>query len=497
MLLDSPTLSLNLSPQDAAQELLQRRRARRGLVDFACYVDPNADGEYQRRVGANPYRAQHLQKIAAIFEQLERRELRRAIIVVPRRHWKSSLLEKFAAWYLGKHPEHALILGSYAEGLAQSFSHNIRDLIGTNSQYRAVFPGVALKEDTREVTRWALTGAYRYSLRAAGRGSGIVGGGCDGLLLDDLLKDWEEAQSQTVKDGAWDWLTKTAFSGLEPNAFAVMVTTRWAEDDMVGRIEQAEKEQGGEHWEIINLPMEAPDGTPLWEERYSRDEIVRIKSRSGMTDRVYRLIYQGEAVQREGNEIKQAWFEYYRSLPDGAKWSVHAYDLALTEKEVDKSDPDYTADVLACGWKDELWLGLPRLRRQTFADIQRELEADIRAERGNGIRHGTGKSLHEKAMVSTLAAKGLYLEQYDESGDKGARARSTWIPMAETRRVKLVGTKADWEPFVAQWLAFPSGAHDDALDVVSGAAQMLGFRFNPTPQKLPQRKRVDYRKMYG
>jgi len=447
-------------------------------------------------VGSNPYRAAHLQKIAEIFERLERRELRRAIIVIPRRCWKSSLLEKFAAWYLGKHPQHALILCSYAEGLAQSFSHNIRDLIGTNSHYRAVFPDVMLKEDSREVTRWALTGAYRYSLRAAGRGSGIVGGGCDGLLLDDLLKDWEEAQSQTVKDSAWDWLTKTAFSGLEPNAFGVMVTTRWAEDDMVGRIERAERDEGGEHWEIINLPMEASDGTPLWEARFSRDEIARIKARAGMTDRAYRLMYQGEAVQREGNEIKQAWFEYYPALPDGAKWKVHAYDLALTEKEVDKSDPDFTADVLACGWKDELWLGLPRLRRESFADIQRELEADIRAERAAGIRHGTGKSLHEKAMVSALAAKGLYLEQYDESGDKAARARSTWIPMAETRHVKLVGTKPEWEKFMAQWLVFPTGAHDDAIDVVSGAAQMLGFRFDPKPVAPPVRRNI-HRAAYG
>ena len=107
------------------------------------------------------------------------------------------------------------------------------------------------------------------------------------------------------------------------------------------------------------------------------------------------------------------------------------------------------------------------------------------------------ESLHEKAMVSALQAQGLYLEQYDETGDKAARARSTWIPMAESRRVKLVGTPAEWEPFMAQWLAFPSGAHDDALDVVSGVAQMLWFRFNPQAARRPPIvHRINYRAMY-
>src|SRR5574341_2188194 len=106
MLADLATASLRISRADAASELLARRKARERLIEFACYVDPKAAGWY---------RAKHLQKAAEYFEAVERGEIRRLIINWPPRHWKTSLIEKFCAWYLGRHPEKSIILASYAE----------------------------------------------------------------------------------------------------------------------------------------------------------------------------------------------------------------------------------------------------------------------------------------------------------------------------------------------------------------------------------------------
>lgn len=486
MLQTYPTTSLNVSPAEAAQELLARRLARRDLIEFSCYVDPAAE---------RWYRAAHLKKIADFATHVSETPHGRGIVVCPPRFWKSSVCsEKFPAKYLGSKPTHSLIEVTNSDNLALSFSRNVRAIIESD-RFRNLYDA-RIKYGSNEVQQWSLEQAYRYSFRAAGVGTNIMGGGANGLIVDDLFKDWAEAQSQTIKDSRWDWLTKTAFNRLEPDAWILIVCTRFAVDDHVGRILDEMQNKGAEEWEILNLPLTDEKGAPLWEDRFGYDEIANIKSRPGATEQYIQMVYYGKATLTEGNLIKRDWFEYVPQLPDGVAWQVCAIDVAFTEKQTERHDPDYTAKSFAARANNCLYLGKPQLTRVSVENVP---EFIVNIKQANpSIRVGIGKVAIKASIVKAMKAAGFSIEEYDETTDKIARA-SAWLWWARQGRVKLVGTEAEWEPFLSQFVAFPNSTHDDAIDSISGDAQMLGVTIEvyvPHAKSRSQRDEIA-RRLYG
>ncbi len=468
----------------AAQQIAE---ARRRLIEFCCYVDPDQ---------AHNYRARHLVGAAEYLEAIERGELRRLIVNWPPRHWKTSLLEKFCAWYLGRHPERSIILASYAVDLPLRSSRYVRELIEHNPRYRALFD-TDTRRDSRDVSDWATTAAHRSSFRAVGVGGGITGMGGDVIIVDDPIKDWKEAQSEVIRQSTWDWLTKTLYQRKEPGAAILQSMTRWHEDDPTGRLIKAQAEQGIERFEQVRFPARAEkqdalgrsEGQYLWPERFSPKEYAEIETFVGPV--AWALTYQQQDAQDEGFEIKRAWFDFFAQLPSDARWDVRWWDFAISAKETLKSDPDFHASVKACVLRGDLWLGKPLLLRCDWTEAVVQVMAHKLDE--PDVRLGTGKAHADTQAVKAIVAKGFAIAKYAEESDKVARSKA-WVNLARLRRVKLVGTPAEWEPFMAQWCKFPLGAHDDGVDCVSGVGQMLGLVFDPTPPPKPPED--PYRKMY-
>ncbi len=447
-------------------------RARAGLIRFSQEIDPTAKDWYN---------ATHLKQIAGLLEQVERGELKRLIISVPPRHWKSSLAsEKFPAWYLGRNPKNAIILASYALDLSVRFSRSIRDTIVSNPRFGSLFP-IRLRKDSSRADDWALDTATRSSLRAVGVGGGITGHGANLVIVDDPIADYEAAQSETQRNNLWEWYRQVLRTRLEPNGAIVLIQTRWHEDDLAGRLIQAEKDEGGERWHVVNIPAQDEQGNYLWLARYSAEEYQNIRASVG--DYAWRSLYQGEPAQPAGNLIKRDWFEYVQQLPIGAKWRVRAWDVAFTEKQTQKHDPDYTASVKAVVANDVLYLGEPRLFRKSIEDTATEIVTAKMSELD--VRYGVGSVAIRATLIASMTAAGFGFEEFSEKGTKLQRATG-WINRASTGAVKLVGDRKEWAEFVAQWWAFPSGTHDDAVDAVSGVACMLNFVFVTSPKPVKQ-----------
>lgn len=446
---------------------MEKIRARAGLTKFAEYIDPAAK---------QWYRAKHLRLIASVLERVERGELKRVIISVPPRHWKSSLVStKFPMWYLARHPKHSVIAGSYKAELAETFSENIRNNIVSNPRLTSLFPDLRIKRGSNKVSDWLLETGYNSSYRAVGVSSGVTGHGADLLLFDDPISGYEEAQSESQRDKIWERYKSDFRTRLEPGGAIVLITTRWHEDDPAGRLIQAENEAGGERWTVINIPAQDANGRYLWTDRYPVAEYEAIKATVG--EYVWNALYQGNPTQQAGNLIKRAWFEYVPKFPDSVDWFVRPLDVAFTEKQTQKHDPDYTATCKACLHNDWLYLGEPRMWRKGIEDTISEIMG-LKWNEPN-VRFGMGRIAIKASIVGALENVGLSIEEYEENTDKIARA-TAWINLASQGRVKLVGTEKEWEPFMAQWTAFPNGAHDDAVDMVSGASQMLGLYFDLT-----------------
>lgn len=409
------------------------------------------------------------------------------IVSVPPRHWKSSLAsEKFPAWYLGRNNRNAVILCSYALSLAEKFSRSVRETITTNTRYAALFDA-KVKRDSNRGDDWSLSTGVRSSVRAVGVGGGITGHGAQLILIDDPIADYEAAQSETQRNNLWEWYRQVLRTRLEPGGAIVLIQTRWHEDDLAGRLIRAEQEEGGERWHVVNLPAQASDGAYLWTDRYSEEEYAAIRASVG--DYAWRALYQGQPAQAAGNLIKREWFEYVSALPEGAEWQARAYDIAFTEKQTQKHDPDYTWTAKGCRWNNWLYVSPPRLFRKNVEEVATDI---ITTKYGEPkVALWMGRVAVKSAIVGALAKAGIVIREYEEHKDKIARA-SAWINWASTGRVKLVGSEEQWAESMAQFVAFPNGAHDDAVDGMSGLSQALGLSIAVEPPRVKVRAAYEF-----
>ena len=168
--------------------------------------------------------AAHHRLIARHLEAVERGEITRLMITMPPRHGKSMLAsEYFPAWYLGRNPDHYVIAATYAQELADDFGRKVRDQIN-DPGYQAIFPGVRLKTDSTSAKRFHVSSAPADTITtgqdgayfAVGVGGPLTGRGAHLLLIDDPVKNREEAESEIVRKKTKDWYTSTAYTRLMP-----------------------------------------------------------------------------------------------------------------------------------------------------------------------------------------------------------------------------------------------------------------------------------------
>ena len=442
---------------------LKLNTVRQSLIQFSQYIDPQA---------APWYAAKHLSIIANALERIERGELKRLLISVPPRHWKSSLTsEKFPAWYLGKHPTHSLIIVSHTDTLATKFSSTVRATVESNNRYRLVYPNSKIDAASNRVDDWMMEGGYRSSCRAVGSNGNITGWGAKGIILDDTIANEAQAASDLQREKLYEWYRQRIRTRLEPEGWIVGVNTRYHEDDLFGRLIAAQDERGADRWEVINIP--AWDGDSyLWLERYTVEEYEAWHHSVGEFG--WATQFMGNPVRPEGGDIKRAYFQFVSTLPDDLQEQARTYDLAITLKSTQKSDPDYTASVGGAWRAPFLYLIKPKLFRAEIPELVDEI-ASYKMLHPN-VRVGLAHSHMETSVVQMLNREGIPMERYDEHGDPLSRT-SAFIDMARQGKIVLVGTEEEWSQFMEQWTAFPRGRHDDAVACTNGLLQMFNMSF--------------------
>jgi len=288
-----------LSPKLARAELARRELARRHLIDFIEYTFPGYEA------------APHHKLIADHLEAVERGELDRLMITMPPRHGKSELASRrFPAWFLGRQPNRGIIAASYNSDLATDFGREVRAIVNSQ-EYGAIFK-TSLSQDSRAANRWNTAQGGTHI--AAGVGTAVTGRGADVLLIDDPLKDRDEADSEVKRQRIWDWYTSTAYTRLAPGGRVVVIQTRWSEDDLSGRLLDA-MESGGDDWTVLSLPAISEQGEPLWPERYPIKALERIRANIGNRD--WSALYQQEPAPEEGLYFKREWMRHYRPMQFG------------------------------------------------------------------------------------------------------------------------------------------------------------------------------------
>lgn len=474
---------MSISPQQAARELLRRKRARRSLIDFARYTMP----EYQP--------AEHHRLIADKLEAVARGEIKRLRIHMPPRHGKSEIASKrFPAWFLGANPHRNIIAASYGSDLAMDFGREVRNIVGS-PEYKRIFD-TELRDDSQAANRWHTSGGGMYV--AAGVGTAVTGRGAHALLIDDPFKDREEADSERRRETVWRWYTSTAYTRLErditpdilddddiwhdllddigegeakPFEGAIIgICTRWHDDDWAGRVEKQEAD-GGEKWEVLDLPAIMSDGKALWPQKYPLATLENIRDTIGPRD--WSALYQQRPAPDEGDYFKREWFKWYgpSDLPRHLRY-YGASDYAVTAK-----GGDYTVHMV-CGVDehDDIYV-IDMWRGQTDSMAWVESLLDL-VNKWKPLMWGEEKGVIEKTVGPFLSRRMRERKTYFRReplasvADKPSRSRS-FQGRASEGKVYLP-LNAPWvSDLMSELLTFPVGTHDDMVDTLGMIGRML------------------------
>ena len=433
----------------------------------------------------------HLTLLCQTLEAVVKIPGQNLMVAMPPRHGKSYTLSQFfPAWYLLNNPEKRIILASYSDSLASSFSRRIREIVSEVGPWL----DLGLSHDNNKQNEWEIEG-YHGGVVSAGVGTGITGRGADLLVVDDPLKDAKEAQSNATKDGLWDWWESTATTRVEPGGNKVVVETRWADDDLVGRIEAS---PDADKWWILSLPALAEEDDPLGREvgealcpeRYDRDTLEDLRA---IRDPFwFSALYQQQPTPREGGMFQRTWFKYFKVIDiDGQR----IYDLDLGTGHVQYFGSECAHFAIAdCAMTPGAgdWSVIGHFARTPgghllLIDMWRDRVAGtdlvpiMQHLKGKwnfpwiGIEaNGTQKIIHQLAVQAGLAAQKLL-----PVGSKEDRA----IPVGMRMRDGFVFFNQN-KPFVPQLedelLHFGVGVgHDDQVDVLAYAEnQSNGSRPN-------------------
>jgi|TARA_Y100000289_G_C3930309_1_gene155991 predicted phage terminase large subunit-like protein len=402
----------------------------------------------------------------------------RLMLFMPPRHGKSTLASvAFPAWHLGRNPDHEFISCSYSGSLAMAFSRKVRGLLREDG-YKAAFKS-RLDPTSQSAEAWLTTDGGGYV--AAGVGGGITGKGAHILLIDDPVKNREDAESQNNRDSNWDWYTSTAYTRLAPGGGVLVILTRWHDDDLAGRLLKQGKE-GGDDWEVVRYPAIAEEeeefrgvGDALHPERYDAAALKKIEKAVGPRD--WSALYQQNPVADDGDYFTRDMIQYYqRDDIDYDRMKFYAaWDLAIGKNDRN----DYTVGMVVGVDEDDcLYVcDIVRGRFDGFEIVEQILDlyetwkpSIIGIEKGH-IEMALGPLLEKR-----VRERGLYEAYFKDlktgRRDKEARARAIQGRMQQGM-VFLPSDDLNTGPLVAELLRFPNGVHDDQVDALAWIGLMM------------------------
>jgi predicted phage terminase large subunit-like protein len=447
-----------------------------------------------------------------------------ALIQVPPQHGKSEYWSRFfPAWWIGRNPDHRVVLGAYGAQFAESWGREARNVLQGHG--RDVF-GVDVRDNVAAANEWkTVDGEGRErdgGMVTAGVDGGIAGRPAELLIADDIIADDQTAESQVLKDKVWKWWESEACARLQKNGRRIMLMTRRAVDDPPGRILKLVKE-GREVWKEIKLPAIAEedeeihfealtvDGVayPEWTWRRKRgealcpelhplEELEATKRSLGESSHYWTGLRQQRPYPRGGGVIKGTWFRIVEASPAYAL-RARAWDLAYSKNPKAKR----TAGVL--------------MTKRREGGVNRYHIEEIVADRwGPGERN---ERIHQQAKID---GKGIPIILEEEGGSGGptqvdelVRLLDGWTVIRskaspstgskELRAMAMAGQAevgnitiraAHWnDDFINEVNAFPNGPTIDMVDSAAHAynwlaAQPIEELYSPEELLGPEREPI-------
>lgn len=402
------------------------------------------------------------------------------VINEPPRHGKSRTAGLFVEWVLGKNQTEKIMTGSYNETLSTMFSKNVRNSIQEEKadKYKAVFsdvfPGVKIKQGDGAMNLWSLEGGYNNYLATSPTGT-ATGFGCSLMIIDDLIKNAEEAYNEAVKEKHWDWFTNTMLSRLEEGGKIIIIMTRWASDDLAGRALEHYKEQKAK---IKHISMKAlqDDGTMLCDEVLSKKSYsAKIKA---MGEDIAMANYQQEPIDLKG--CLYSSFKTYTSLPKDEKGNCLFTSIKSYCDTADEGN-DYLCNIIYGEYNKEAYVLDIYYTKESMETTEREVAKRLLAnevnkaliESNNGGR-GFARSV-ERILKEELNSNKTKIDWFHQSNNKVARilSNSTWVMEHIYYPINWRDKWPDYYNAMVKYQREGKNKHDDAPDATTGIAEQF------------------------
>lgn len=452
----------------ASRTDFQQEWARRHFLNYCEYVHRGAwiPGKHHKLV---------CEKLDAVV----RGEIRNLMVWMPPQHGKSMCItETFPSYYLGRFPDRRVMEVSYNDTFAQKFGRKNREKI---EEYGSRLWNIGLSPINHSASNWDLD-RRRGGMISVGFGGAATGEGSDLMIIDDPIKNRQEADSKTMRDRVWDEYTSTFSTRVHPGSPVIIVMTRWHEDDLCGRL------LSGEYgpvldWDIVRLPAVAEDeddllgrkeGEALWPENgYDEAWLEMQKGKVGSYG--FAGLYQQRPAPSEGGILKRSWFQFYDVLPEHGQ-QVQSWDCTFK----DGDNHDFVAGHVWQKSGANYYLVDRVHDHMGIADTMRSIRT-LTAKHPKA----SGKLVEDKAngtaVIELLRKEISGMIPIDPQGGKVVRAQAI-APYAEAGNIFLPDPrKAPWiHDFLEECAAFPNAAHDDDVDAMTQAINYMATRFPNT-----------------
>lgn len=452
-------------------ELMQQFKYELARREFFYYCHLQAPDFYRKD---RDYLVELCNTLQEFYEDPDAKVL---IMNMPPRHGKSRTAQMAAKWILGKNPIEKIMTGSYNATLSTTFAKNVRNDIQevkadeNRVVYTDIFPNVRIKRGDASMDMWSLEGGYNSYLATSPSGT-ATGFGATILIIDDIIKNAEEAYNENTKAKHWDWFTNTMLSRLEEGGKIIIIMTRWASDDLAGRA----IEHFGDKAKVITMKALQDDGTMLCDDILSYESYIE-KFRA-MGEDIASANYQQEPIDVKGRLY--TYFSTYKDIPRDDK----GYPLFSTVKAyVDSADTgeDWLCAIVYGVYNDNAYI-LDIL----FTDAPMEVTERKTAEllHRNGVNVGDIESNNggrgfarnvKRILKDEYPGNRTKIVTFHQSKNKEARILSNSTQVMD-HVLYPENFKELWPEYYSAMYKYQrkgKNAHDDAPDATTGVVERL------------------------
>ena len=449
-------------------ELARREIAKRYYSEYLIYTH----GKTWKRTRMSEYIAM---KVQDFLETDTGHAYDIMVIETPPQHGKSmTVTETLPSWYLGNHPDKRVIVGCYDSVFAEKFCRRNKEKI---KDYGANIFGLSIGKIDRSDEFELNEG--KGGMIARGIMAGITGNPGDLIIIDDPVKNRQEADSPTYRSRVWEEWQSSIKSRLQANAKIIIIMTPWHEDDLAARVLKMEP-----NVTLLRLPIEAEANDPLgravgdalcpelgkdnaWLADFKKSYINDME---GGGARSWSALYQCSPRVEQGNIIHRDWWRYYDpNEPRIFGAEVISVDAAF--KDGDKND--YVSIQVWGKCRQDYYLRYCVNEHLNFPNTVARIRAIAsRYPRARSVL--IEDKANGSAIIQTLQRE-LFCIPVNPLGGKVARVNAVSAAI-ESGHVFLPQPAPDttWvEAFIDQFSAFPNAAHDDMVDAASQALQRL------------------------